>query len=120
VTPDESADLDAQLKALLRRNRRVQRAAEALIALVLVGAVTYLLVALAQDSARIAASCHFWSDLGPAPVTVSPATGKPSLLGVRIISDSRVAWHGQDCGGVLPPPDPSFVRWAKYYRLPVG
>lgn len=120
MSEDETAELDRQLKALLRGSRRVQAAAVAAIAAILVGAIVYLLVALAQDSARIAASCHFWSDLGAAPVTVSPATGKPSLLGVTIVSDARVAWHGNGCAGILPPPKPSFVRWAKAFGLPVG
>lgn len=65
-----------------------------------------------------ASSCRFFSDLAGVPVTVAPGTAKASILGVQIISDSRLAWHGLGCPGVLPPPAPSFVRWAQYYRLP--
>lgn len=120
MSPDESADLDAQLKVLVRRSRRLLNTVVAVFGLLLAVAVIYLGVRLAEDSARIAASCHFAADLGGAPITVSPATGKPSLLGVRIISDSRVWWHGQHCTGPLPPPAASFRHWATFYKLPVG
>jgi len=65
-----------------------------------------------------ASSCRFFADLAPLPITTSPATGKASLLGVKIVSDSRLAWRGLGCPGSLPPPAPSFAQWAKYYRLP--
>lgn len=70
-------------------------------------------------NARAQAQCAFNADLGPVPVTV-PKTGKPSLLGVKIISDARVAWHLARCPGRLAPPAPSFVQWAGYYHLPAG
>lgn len=72
----------------------------------------------AEDRAR--ALCRFDADLAGVPVAVSPKTGRPSLLGVSIVSDARTAWHQAGCGGRLPPPDPSFTRWARYYHLPVG
>ncbi len=62
--------------------------------------------------------CKFNADLGGAPIAVNPATGKPSLLGVTIVSDARVAWHGLGCPGRLTPPSPSFRRWARFYHLP--
>lgn len=65
-----------------------------------------------------ASSCKFFADLAGVPVTVSPATGKASLLGVQIVSDSRLAWRGLRCPGILRAPSASFERWAKYYRLP--
>lgn len=65
-----------------------------------------------------ASSCRFFADLAGVPIAVSPATGKASLLGVQIVSDSRLAWRGLRCPGSLPPPSPSFEQWAKYYRLP--
>lgn len=65
------------------------------------------------------AQCQFSADLGSAPIMVSPS-GKPSRLGVTIVSDSRVAWHGLGCPGRLPPPAPSFAHWAAVYHLPVG
>lgn len=64
------------------------------------------------------AECKFDGDLGTAPVAVAPATGKPSLLGVTIVSDARVAWRQHGCPGTQPAADPSFVRWAKAYHLP--
>lgn len=71
-------------------------------------------------NAKTQAQCRFDADLGGAPVAVSPATGKPSLLGVSIVSDARVAWRQLGCAGHLPAPAPSFLHWAAYYRLPAG
>lgn len=68
---------------------------------------------------RAQAQCQFDADLGAAPIT-PPAGGKPSVLGVTIISDARVAWHRAGCPGRLAPPDPSFVKWAARYKLPAG
>lgn len=69
---------------------------------------------------EIRAQCRFDADLASAPVTVSPATGMASELGVKIISDGRVAWHQAGCPGMLAAPSRSFARWAKYYHLPTG
>jgi hypothetical protein len=74
----------------------------------------------ASIDAKTRAWCQFGADLAGAPVAVNPATGKPSILGVKIISDSRMAWAALDCPGHLAAPAPSFVKWARYYHLPVG
>ncbi len=85
-----------------------------------IGAANLLWTSRQTGSLRSAvmASCKFDADLGAAPVAVSPATGKASLLGVTIVSDARVAWRGLGCPGPLAPPAPSFIRWARYYHLP--
>jgi len=62
--------------------------------------------------------CRQERDVGGLPVAVNPVTGRASLLGVSIVADARTAWRGLRCAGVLPPPDPSFTRWARYYHLP--
>jgi hypothetical protein len=72
------------------------------------------------SDARARAQCRFDADLGGAPVAVVPKTGKPSQLGVTIVSDARVAWHQAGCTGQLPGPSPSFRQWAAYYHLPAG
>lgn len=66
----------------------------------------------------VGAECHFFADLSSAPLTVNPVTGRPAALGVEVISDARQAWRGLHCGGALPPPSQSFLRWARYYHLP--
>jgi len=66
------------------------------------------------------AQCQFDADLGGAPVTVDPRTGKASLLAVTIISDARTAWRQSGCPGRLAAPSPSFRQWAAHYRLPAG
>jgi hypothetical protein len=87
---------------------------------VAVNAATVVLAARDVAGLRTAVltQCKFDADLGGAPVAVSPATGKPSLLGVTIVSDARIAWYGLGCPGRLAPPAPSFGRWAAYYHLP--
>jgi len=72
-----------------------------------------------EATVRAQAQCAFNADIGPVPVTV-PASGKPAILGVKIISDARIAWRRAGCPGRLAPPAPSFVKWAAYYRLPAG
>ena len=72
-----------------------------------------------EATVRAQAQCAFNADIGPVPVTV-PASGKPAILGVKIISDARIAWRRAGCPGRLAPPAPSFVRWAAFYHLPAG
>jgi hypothetical protein len=67
----------------------------------------------------VLSACLFAADIAGAPVVAGPA-GKPSKLAVSIVSDSRVQWRGLGCPGRLPPPAPSFAKWAKYYHLPAG
>jgi hypothetical protein len=68
---------------------------------------------------QIHADCGFYKDLAGLPLT-NTASGHPSELGVKIISDSRGAWRGHGCPGKLPRPDPSFVTGAKFYHLPAN
>ncbi len=70
-------------------------------------------------NARARALCQFDADLGTAPLTL-PKGARPSRLGVTIISDARTAWHRAGCPGRLGPPDPSFAKWAAFYKLPVS
>ncbi len=67
----------------------------------------------------VIASCEFDSDLGTAPIIIVPPAKKAGLLGVKIVSDARVAWRGLGCPGTLAPPGPGFYRWAKFYGPPV-
>ena len=101
--------------------RGARRAAVGLLVLTLITGAGNLLAS--WNEARgvqhaAASSCRFFADLAGVPIAVSPATGKPAELGVQIVSDSRIAWRGLGCPGVLPPPSPSFAQWARYYRLP--
>lgn len=62
------------------------------------------------------AQCQFDKDLGSVPLVVTPPAKKVSELGVKIVADSRFAYFGLHCPGSLPP-DPSLVKWEKYYHL---
>lgn len=66
------------------------------------------------------AQCKFYDDLGTAPIASVGPGGKASILGVQIVSDARVAWHEGGCPGVQQAPDPTFLKWAAYYHLPVN
>lgn len=68
---------------------------------------------------QILADCASDRDLAGLPLANAP-NGHPSELGVKIISDFRGAFTGHNCPGTLPPPDPTFVAGAKYYRIPVN
>ena len=67
--------------------------------------------------AAVLSECAFAADLGSVPV---PAVPKPSKLGISLIADSRQQWRKLGCPGHLPPPQPSFAHWARYYRLPAS
>jgi hypothetical protein len=45
-------------------------------------------------------------------------TQKPSRTLISFVAHERQAFAGLGCPGKLAPPDPSFTRWAKAYRLP--
>jgi len=74
---------------------------------------------IARQAQQIQADCGFYRDLAGLPLVNLP-NGHPSELGVKIVSDSRGAWATRGCLGKLPPPDPTFVRGAKFYHLPVN
>lgn len=100
-----------------------RRAIGVLFALVLLLGAANLLFTVREVTAvhnAVIASCAFDSDLGTAPVIVVPPAKKAGLLGVKIVSDARVAWHGLGCPGSLPPPGQGFVFWARFYHLPVS
>jgi len=74
---------------------------------------------IARQQQQIRADCGVDKDLAGLPLANLP-NGHPSELGVKIVSDFRVAWNRKGCPGVLPPPDPSFIAGAKFYHLPVN
>lgn len=71
---------------------------------------------VAKLQRAVLSSCAFNADLGSAPIVIQPG-GKASELGVSIVADSRAQWRQLGCPGRLPPPQPSFTRWARYYHL---
>jgi hypothetical protein len=74
-----------------------------------------------RDSVRT--QCQFARDLGDvaaSPVMVNPATHKASKVGIAIIADSRLVFHGLGCPGTLTKPGLSYLHWARYWKLPAG
>jgi hypothetical protein len=103
--------------------RDVRRAVVFLFAVALILAAASLLFTSREVGSlrkAVLAQCKFDRDVGSVPVSVNPATHAASKLGVSLIADARQGWHGLGCPGVLPPPQPSFVRWARHYHLPAG
>jgi hypothetical protein len=92
----------------------------ALAFLVAVAAVTGVVTEVSALQREVRSQCKFDADLAGVPVSLNPATNKPSVLGIKIVSDSRVAWRQAGCPGTLPAPSPSFTRWARFYHLPTG
>lgn len=106
-TSNQVHNVQANSEGLSQANTRLNRQLVAIIA------------TNAKLRQQILADCGFDRDLAGLPLANMP-NGKPSLIGVKIISDSRGAWAGHGCPGTLPPPDPTFVAGAKLYRLPVN
>lgn len=70
------------------------------------------------QSGQISAACNFWRPLAPLPVTVVKGTAKPTRVSVTLIAGARDAYARQ-CPGKIPPADPSLVKWAAYYHVPL-
>jgi hypothetical protein len=87
------------------------------VALIAVGGLASTTLRLQQE---VKSECQFNGDLAGLPVSENPATHEASILGVKIVSDSRVAWRIAGCPGKLAPAAPSFIKWAKFYHLPTG
>jgi hypothetical protein len=101
---------DAQIEDLLRSSRRALNylvSVESVLLALALAAVGVLGWKVLADESRLAASCSFYSDLGQAPVTA-----KSSTLAVKIISDSRASFRGQNCPGTLPAPSSELLRLA--------
>ena len=84
-------------------------------------AKTQAQVVAAQQKA-IEAACSFWQPLVSLPVTVMPPLTKPTKVGVQILAGARAGYAGQ-CHtphwAPMPPPDPSLVKWARFYHIPL-
>lgn len=78
--------------------------------------------AIAAQQKAIEAGCSFWAPLVSLPVTIVPPANKPSKVGVQILAGSRIGYAGQ-CHppnwAPMPPADPSLVKWARIYHIPL-
>jgi hypothetical protein len=73
----------------------------------------------AKLAQQIKADCGWYHDVSGLPITVPPGGSKPSIVVPRLVSDARASWVGHGCPGHLPAPSATFVKWARYYHLPV-
>ena len=120
-TPVPVGDLDARV---LKDIHRLRWWSLLVVACLLLGGtvtltivVAHLNALLTRERSEIVASCHFYRDLSPLPVSDAPGSKYPSKVSVTLVHDARMTFLGQACAGGLPPPDPSFVRGAAHYGL---
>jgi len=118
TAPRPVTEIDDELARVIRRYHRLRWWGVIALALVVVLALSAGGMALVHKSRQLSASCALSRDLSSLPVTPSPPVRRPSKLGITIVVDSRIAYLGE-CGRDIPPPDPSLVRWAHYYRMAV-
>ena len=116
--PAHTDDVDEKLKRNLRLAQRTRWVLVTAVFMLLIGAVIFLSITAASQQRELAASCEVWSILAPQPVTVNPATGRPTPLSVSIIAAARQAYEGQHCGPPLSA-DPSVVKWARIFNIPL-
>jgi len=117
-------DLNAQLATLRMHYRNIiiliLSACFILFALVGVGVGLSLYQVHALATQSNAGACDFFGDLASLPITTPEGISKPSRFGVQLVSDSRKSWHTFNCTGPEHKPDPTFVRWARYYKVPIN
>jgi hypothetical protein len=78
--------------------------------------------AIAAEDKAISAGCSFWQPLVSLPVTIVAPANKPSKVGVQILAGARIGYVGQCHPPEWPPmspADPSLVKWAKIYHIPL-
>ena len=115
-TPRTVGEVDDSLHGTIKGLHRLRWILIAVVGTALVGGLIALgLIALKQQS-ELQASCGFWSNAGVAPVNPMPPAVRPSLLGVKLVADSRIAYYHQGCAPALPP-NPTLKRWAAYYGV---
>lgn len=124
--PQETADLDNELKKTVRSSRRIQMASLVILGFVLV--VGFLITGfiiggqrseLNAQSKELDAACSFFRDLTSVPVKPVPPLKRPSKLSVLLVAHSRTAYIGLDCQPPIPQADPSETFWGRYYKIKV-
>lgn len=122
--PVPVSDLDARVVKDLHRTRwwllvvvaTILVAAVAVLAIV----VVHLISANNQQRHEIQASCRFFRDLAPLPVSDAPGSRYPSKVSVTLVHDARLSFTGEQCAGSLPPPSPTYLRGARHFGLSTG
>ncbi len=117
---------DEQLAQVVRQYGRIRW-----VMVIIAGAAVFTILAalgyqqymtrqqIAKDEIRLQASCQVAADIATAPLTISPETKKPTILGVKLLVDFRNAYIGQGCPGHLPPIEPLLAQWASRYGITI-
>jgi hypothetical protein len=115
--PPTVGQLDSQLKASGRSNRKARLVVISVVAGLLVAAVAVLAVFVGSQQGEIKSGCGFNRQLALLqPAATAPAK-QPSQLLVALIVNARVSYVGEGCGTPLPPPSPELRHWASFYHL---
>jgi hypothetical protein len=126
VDPMPTADLNVQLRALVKRSRKVVWA--------LITAEGVLLIAVAvlsgylgwrQLSERqrvesvvtsmVSSQCSFYYSLGTAPL----APERTTKFGLNLVENSRVIVHRLGCRQKLPPPSAELIQLGRKYGVTI-
>lgn len=117
--PRHTDEVDEKLKKNLRLAQRTRWVLVIAVFTLLAGAVVAQTILLLGQQQELNASCQVWRTLAPLPVSVNPQTGQPTRLSVSIIASARQAYAGQHCGN-LPSADPTVVKWARVFHIPLA
>lgn len=115
--PVPVADLDAEMRRVLRSEHRSRWLATSAAFIALTLAVVTLGILLATIHGQQQSSCAFFRSLTPLSVTPIPPVNRPSRFAVTIVADSRLAYEGLGCAQAVAPLSPSEKRWAAYYHI---
>lgn len=124
-------DVDTQIAAIIRAWRRAGVFLTAVVALVAAGAIVILwLIVAAQQTQLAAATAALAADTAQLQrveaaacaydASLAPLSDLRSLPLTVLIADARRSFVTRRCPGKLPPASKSFLRYARYYRLPPG
>lgn len=116
--PEETESLDAELQKLIKRFHRIRWISLVAVIVVIAAGFAYLASSVIHQQNQLRGACALYKDLGALPVKPAPPVKRPSIIGVTIVIDSRIAFREQGCGRP-PKADPSLVFWAHYYHLPL-
>ena len=116
---------EEELPDLIKRSVRALRymlIVVSALCLGLLGAVIYLLVNQASETAQAQRTtlkvadnmCGLTGDLGSVPLPTSS-----SELAARLVIHSRDAWFGLRCPGTITPVTPSLAQLAQKYHIPL-
>ena len=113
-------EVDVALQKLVVKYRHIRWYVIGSILFIVAAALITLGVFVGNEASvqhnEILAACALYQDLAGRPVTPTTVQHRPTKLAVSIVADARRTAYSLNCPRI-PPPDPSVVRWASYYKI---